>query len=60
MYKDFYKFGIKVISAHCSSRLYLSQHKPLNYLAEDNLRPPVLALSSRQAKIKLSTAARRS
>ena len=35
-------------------------HKPLNYLAKDNLRPPVLALSSRQVKIKLSTAARRS
>ena len=33
-------------------------HKPLNYLAEDNLRPPVLALPSRKAKGKLSTAAR--
>ena len=37
--------------------IYLS-HKPLNYLARDNLRPPVLALSSRQVKIKPSTAAR--
>ena len=30
----------------------------VDYLAKDNLRPPVLALSSRQVKIKLSTAAR--
>ena len=33
-------------------------HKPLNYLAKDNLRPPVLALQSRKAKGKLSIAAR--
>ena len=67
IYKSFFKllyskmcikaFEGKFTNAALSIIIFLL-HKPLNYLAKDNLRPPVLALSIPQAKIKLSTATR--